>query len=333
MPTTTYRDALNQALAEEMERDETVFLMGEEVAEYDGAYKVSKGLLDRFGDRRVVDSPISELGFAGLGVGAAMVGLRPVIEFMTFNFAFLALDQVINSAAKMHYMSGGQISCPLVFRGPTGAALQLAAQHSHACASWYAHFPGVKLVTPATPADAKGLLKAAIRDADPVVFMEGELLYNVKGEVPDPEEGDFVIPLGVAEVKREGKDVSIVTYGSPVHLALQAADKLEKEGISAEVLDLRSIRPLDVDAILATVRKTNRVVVLDEGWSFVGVGAQVASIIQEEAFDDLDAPVLRVTQADVPMPYAKNLEQIAKPTLDRLVKACNRVLYRSGNGN
>jgi pyruvate dehydrogenase E1 component beta subunit len=333
MATITYRDALNQALAEEMERDESVFLMGEEVAQYDGAYKVSKGLLARFGDRRVVDSPISELGFAGLGVGAAMVGLRPVIEFMTFNFAFLALDQVINSAAKMYYMTGGQISCPMVFRGPTGAALQLAAQHSHACATWYAHVPGIKLVTPATPADAKGLLKAAIRDADPVIFMEGELLYNIKGEVPDASEGDFVIPLGVAEVKREGSDVSIITYGSPVHLALQAADKLAKEGIRAEVLDLRSIRPLDVDAILATVRKTNRVVVLDEGWSFVGVGAQVTSIIQDEAFDDLDAPVLRVTQADVPMPYAKNLEQLAKPSVDRVVQACTRVLYRSSNGN
>ena len=329
----TYRDALNQALAEEMERDESVFLMGEEVAQYDGAYKVSKGLLARFGDRRVVDSPISELGFGGLGVGAAMVGLRPVIEFMTFNFAFLALDQIINSAAKMYYMSGGQISCPIVFRGPTGAALQLAAQHSQACASWYAHVPGLKLVTPATPADAKGLLKAAIRDADPVIFMEGELLYNTKGEVPDPEEGDFVIPLGVAEVKREGTDVSIITHGSPVHLALAAAAKLEKEGVSVEVLDLRSVRPLDVDAILATVRKTNRAVVLDEGWPYVGVGSQVASIIQEEAFDDLDAPVLRVTQADVPMPYAKNLEQLAKPSLDRIVTACNRVLYRSANGN
>jgi pyruvate dehydrogenase E1 component beta subunit len=230
-------------------------------------------------------------------------------------------------------MTGGQISCPMVFRGPTGAALQLAAQHSHACATWYAHVPGIKLVTPATPADAKGLLKASIRDADPVIFMEGELLYNIKGEVPDASEGDFVIPLGVAEVKREGSDVSIITYGSPVHLALQAADKLAKEGIRAEVLDLRSIRPLDVDAILATVRKTNRVVVLDEGWSFVGVGAQVTSIIQDEAFDDLDAPVLRVTQADVPMPYAKNLEQLAKPSVDRVVQACNRVLYRSSNGN
>jgi pyruvate dehydrogenase E1 component beta subunit len=328
MPVITYREALNQALAEEMERDESVFLMGEEVAEYDGAYKVSKGLLEQFGERRVVDSPISELGFAGLGVGAAMVGLRPVIEFMTFNFAFLALDQVINSAAKMHYMSGGQLSVPIVFRGPSGAALQLSAQHSQAAETWYVHAPGVKLVTPGTPADAKGLLKAAIRDDDPVAFMEGELLYNVKGEVPDPEEGDFVIPLGVADLKREGGDVSIITHGKMVHVALQAAGKLEKEDVDVEVLDLRSLRPLDVDAILETVRKTNRVVYLEEGWPYAGIGAQIVSLIQEEAFDYLDAPVLRVTQADVPMPYAKNLEQAAKPDADRVIEACNRVLYR-----
>jgi pyruvate dehydrogenase E1 component beta subunit len=283
----------------------------------------------RFGDRRVVDSPISELGFAGLGVGAAMVGLRPVIEFMTFNFAFLAIDQVINAAAKMYYMSGGQISVPMVFRGPTGAALQLSAQHSQACETWDVHTPGLKVVMPATPADAKGLLKAAIRDPDPVIFMEGELLYNVKGEVPDVDDGDFVIPLGVAEVKREGADVSIITSGPTVHVALQAAAKLEKEGVSAEVLDLRSLRPLDVDSILATVRKTNRVVVLDQGWPYVGSGSQIVSMIQEEAFDDLDAPVLRVTQADVPMPYAKNLENLAKPSADRVVRACNQVLYRS----
>jgi len=329
MATITYREALNEALAEEMERDDSVFLMGEEVAEYDGAYKVSKGLLDRFGEERVVDSPISELGFAGLGVGAAMVGLRPVIEFMTFNFSFLALDQVINSAAKMYYMSGGQINLPLVFRGPTGAALQLAAQHSQSCETWYLHAPGVKVVTPATPADAKGLLKAAIRDEDPVAVMEGELLYNIKGEVPDAEDGDFVIPLGLADVKRDGGDVSIITNGAMVHLALMAAAKLEKEGIEAEVLDLRSLRPLDVDSILATVTKTNRAVVLEEGWPYVGIGAQIVSIIQEEAFDELDAPVLRVTQADVPMPYAKNLEQMAKPSAERVVEACKKVLYVS----
>ncbi len=326
MAVMTYREALNAALREEMERDPDVFLMGEEVAEYDGAYKVSKGLLDAFGDRRVVDTPISELGFAGLGVGAAMAGLRPIIEFMTFNFAFLALDQVVNAAAKMYYMSGGQFPMPIVFRGPTGAALQLSAQHSQAVETYYSHAPGCKVVTPGTAADAKGLLKAAIRDDDPVAFMEGELLYNVKGEVPDDD--DFVIPLGVADLKREGSDVSIITHGKMIHVALQAAGKLEKEGVQADVLDLRTIRPLDVDAILETVRKTNRVVYLEEGWPYAGTGAQVAAIIQEEAFDDLDAPILRVTQADVPMPYAKNLEALAKPTADRVVDACNRVLYR-----
>ena len=326
MAVITYRDALNQALREELARDPDVFIMGEEVAEYDGAYKVTKGLLDEFGERRVVDSPISELGFAGLGVGAAMVGLRPVIEFMTFNFAFLALDQVINNAAKLHYMSDGQFDVPIVFRGPTGAALQLAAQHSQACETYYTHAPGCKVVTPGTPADAKGLLKAAIRDDDPVIFMEGELLYNLKGEVP--EDDDFVIPLGVAELKREGSDVSIITHGKMIQVALQAAGKLEKEGISADVLDLRTIRPLDMDAILATVAKTNRVVYLEEGWPYAGTGAQVVSMIQEEAFDHLDAPVLRVTQADIPMPYAKNLENLAKPSADMVVDACNKVLYR-----
>lgn len=322
----TYRDALNAALREEMERDPDVFLMGEEVAEYDGAYKVSKGLLDEFGDRRVVDSPIAELGFAGLGVGAAMAGLRPVIEFMTFNFSLLALDQVINSAAKLRYMSAGQMPCPIVFRGPNGAALQLSAQHSQACETWYVHAPGVKVVTPATPADAKGLLKAAIRDNDPVAFMEGELLYNFKGEVP--EDDDFVIPLGLADVKHEGSDVTIVTHGKTVHTALQAAAKLDREGVSVEVVDLRTIRPLDIDTVLASVKKTNRAIYLEEGWAFAGVGAQIVSMIQEEAFDWLDAPVLRVTQADVPMPYAKNLEQLAKPSAERVIDACRRVLYR-----
>ena len=326
MAEVTYREALNMALREELERDEDVFLMGEEVAEYDGAYKVSKGLLEKFGDERIVDTPISELGFASLCVGAAMVGLRPICEFMTFNFSFLALDAVINSAAKMLYMSGGQFNVPIVFRGPTGAALQLSAQHSQAAETWYVHAPGVKLVTPATPADAKGLLKAAIRDDDPVAFMEGELLYNFKGEVPEDE--DFVIPLGEAEVKREGSDVSIITHGKMFHVALQAAQQLEKDGVEAEILDLRSLRPLDTDAIVETVKKTNRAVYLEEGWQFVGVGAQVVSVIQEEAFDWLDAPVLRVSQADVPMPYAKKMEQLAKPSADRVVKACNRVMYR-----
>jgi len=326
MAVITYREALNQAMVEEMERDPNVFLMGEEVGVYNGAYKVSKGMLDRFGEMRVVDTPITELGFAGLGIGAAMVGLRPIIEFMTFNFSILAMDQVFNSAAKMLYMSGGQFKCPIVFRGPTGAALQLSAQHSQAMESPYAHFPGIKLCTPATPADAKGLLKAAIRDDDPVVVMEGELLYSLKGEVP--EDPDFIVPLGVADVKREGRDVSIVTHGKMLHVALQAASQLEKEGVQAEVLDLRSLRPLDVDAIIATVKKTNRVVYVEEGWPYVGIGAQIAALIQEEAFDYLDAPVLRVTQADVPMPYNKTLEKLAKPSAERVVEACRRVLYR-----
>lgn len=320
----TYREALNQAMVEEMERDEDVFLMGEEVALYNGAYKVSKGMLEQFGERRVVDTPITELGFAGVGIGAAMVGLRPIIEFMTFNFSLLALDQVFNTAAKMVYMTGGQFRCPIVFRGPSGAALQLSAQHSQALEATYVHFPGLKLCTPATPADAKGLLKAAVRDEDPVVVMEGELLYNVKGEVPDDD--DFIVPLGVADLKREGQDVSIITHGKMVHIALQAAARLEKQEIDAEVLDLRSLRPLDVDAIFASVRKTNRVVYVEEGWPFAGIGAHIVSVIQEEAFDDLDAPVLRVSQADVPMPYAKNLEKLAKPSVERIVAACERVL-------
>jgi pyruvate dehydrogenase E1 component beta subunit len=324
--TITYREALNQALAEEMERDERVFLMGEEVGLYNGAYKVSKGLLERFGEKRVVDTPITELGFAGVGIGAAMVGLRPIIEFMTFNFSILALDQVFNTAAKMLYMTGGQFPCPIVFRGPSGAALQLAAQHSQALEPTYVHYPGLKVCTPATPADAKGLLKAAVRDEDPVVVMEGELLYNLKGEVPDDD--DHVVPLGVADVKRWGEDVSIITHGKMVHIALQAATKLEKEGVQAEVLDLRSLRPLDVDAILETVRKTNRAVYLEEGWPYAGIGAQIVSTIQEMAFDDLDAPVVRVSQADTPMPYAKNLEKLAKPSVERVVSACNKVLYR-----
>lgn len=326
MPVITYREALNEALAEEMERDPDVFLMGEEVGVYNGAYKVSKGLLERFGETRVVDTPITELGFTGLGVGAAMVGLRPVIEFMTYNFSILAMDQVFNSAAKMLSMSGGQFGIPITFRGPTGAALQLSAQHSQALEAAYAHYPGLKVVVPGTPSDAKGLLKAAIRDDDPVAVFEGEMLYNLKGEVPDDD--DYVIPLGVADVKRGGSDVSIITHGKMIHVALQAAAQLEKNGIDAEVLDLRSLRPLDVDAILATVAKTNRVVLLEEGWPYGGITATVAALIQEEAFDELDAPILRVTQADVPMPYAKGLEKIAKPSAEQVVEKVNRVLYR-----
>lgn len=327
MAVITYREALNAALAEEMERDKDVFLMGEEVGMYNGAYKVSKGLLERFGELRVVDTPITELGFAGLGVGAAMLGLRPVIEFMTHNFAMLAWDQVFNSAAKVLYMTGGQYSCPIVFRGPSGAALQLSAQHSQALEATYAHFPGLKVVTPATPADAKGLLKSSIRDGDPVVFLESELLYALKGEVPDDE--DFIIPLGVADVKRAGEHITLITHGKMALTCMQAALKLEKDGISAEVIDLRTLRPLDVEAILRSIHKTNRAVYVEEGWAFGGIGAQIVSLVQEEAFDYLDAPVLRVTQADVPMPYAKQLEKIAKPSVERIIDACNRVLYRS----
>jgi len=325
MPIITYRDALNEALREEMERDPDVFLMGEEVGVYQGAYKVSRGLLETFGERRVIDTPIAELGFAGIGVGAAMVGLRPVIEFMTWNFALLAIDQVVNSAAKMSYMSGGQIHIPIVFRGPGGAALQLAAQHSQAFESWYAHIPGLKVVAPATPYDAKGLLKTAIRDDNPVVFLEGEMLYNSKGEVPEEE---YTIPLGVADVKREGSDVTIVCHSKTVAVALKAADRLADEAdVSAEVLDLRSIRPLDVEAIVRSIGKTNRCVIVEEGWPFCGIGAQVVDEIQREAFDDLDAPVLRVTGEDVPMPYNKNLERATKPNPDKVIAAVRRVAY------
>lgn len=324
MVTMTYRDALNEALREEMQRDERVFLMGEEVGEYDGAYKVSRGLLKEFGPMRVVDTPIAELGFTGLGAGAAMVGLRPVIELMTWNFALLAIDQIVNSAAKLRYMSGGQVGVPMVIRGPNGAALQLAAQHSQAFEALYAYIPGLKVVMPATPADAKGLLKSAIRDDDPVVFMEGEMLYNLKGEVP---EGDITIPIGSADVKRAGSDVTIVCHSKTVAPALKAADRLAEEGISAEVVDLRTIRPMDTDTIFTSVSKTNRCVVAEEGWPFCGVGAQVVDNIQRNIFDELDAPVIRVTGADVPMPYNKRLEKAAKADATKIVAAAKRVLY------
>lgn len=324
MVTMTYRDALNEALREEMQRDERVFLMGEEVGEYDGAYKVSRGLLKEFGPMRVVDTPIAELGFTGLGAGAAMVGLRPVIELMTWNFALLAIDQIVNSAAKLRYMSGGQVGVPMVIRGPNGAALQLAAQHSQAFEALYAYIPGLKVVMPATPADAKGLLKSAIRDDDPVVFMEGEMLYNLKGEVP---EGDITIPIGSADVKRAGSDVTIVCHSKTVAPALKAADRLAEEDISAEVVDLRTIRPMDTDTIFTSVSKTNRCVVAEEGWPFCGVGAQVVDNIQRNIFDELDAPVIRVTGADVPMPYNKRLEKAAKADATKIVAAAKRVLY------
>ena len=325
MPVITYRDALNQALRQEMQRDPDVFLMGEEVAEYNGAYKVSRGLLDEFGPMRVVDTPIAELGVTGIGVGAAMVGLRPIVEVMTWNFALLAIDQIVNAAAKMRYMSGGQVGCPIVFRGPGGAALQLAAQHSQSFESWYAHVPGLKVVMPATPADAKGLLAAAIRDDNPVVFIEGEMLYNTKGEVP---EGELVTPLGVAEVKREGADVTLVCHAKAVPIALKAAEQLAGEGVNAEVVDLRTIRPMDTETVLASVAKTHRCVVVEEGWPFAGVGAQVVDTVQREIFDELDAPVLRVTGADVPMPYNKALERAAKADPAKVIAAVNKVLYR-----
>jgi pyruvate dehydrogenase E1 component beta subunit len=324
MPTLTYRDALNQALREEMHRDESVFLMGEEVGVYQGAYKVSRGLLEEFGARRVVDTPITELGFAGVGVGAAMVGLRPVIEMMTFNFALLAVDQIVNSAAKMRYMSNGQVGVPMVVRGPGGAALQLGAQHSQAFESWYAHIPGLKVVMPATPADAKGLLKSAIRDDNPVIFIEGEMLYNTKGEVP---EGEYTIPLGVADIKRSGTDVTLICHSKTVAVALKAADQLAADGINAEVVDLRTIRPLDTETVLASVARTHRCVVVEEGWGFAGVGAQVVDTIQREIFDELDAPVLRVTGAEVPMPYNKQLEKLAKADPAKVIAAVKKVLY------
>ena len=324
MPVITYRDALGQAIREEMQRDDRVFLMGEEVGVYNGAYKVSRGFLQEFGEMRVVDTPITELGFAGVGVGAAMVGLRPIIEFMTWNFALLALDQVVNSAAKMLYMSGGQFKMPIVFRGPNGAALQLSAQHSQAWESWLAHIPGLKVIAPGTPYDAKGLLKSAIRDDNPVCVLEGEMLYNTKGEVPDEE---YLIPLGKADLKREGDHCSIITHGKMVLVAMQAADQLAKEGIRIDVVDLRTIRPMDVEAIAASVNKTNRAVVVEEGWEVCGVGAQVVDYIQRECFDNLDAPVVRVHQEDVPMPYAKSLEKAAKPDLPKTIAAVRKVMY------
>jgi pyruvate dehydrogenase E1 component beta subunit len=327
MPAITYRDALNQALEEEMERDSDVFLMGEEVGVYQGAYKVSRGLLEKFGDQRVVDTPIAELGFAGIGVGAAMAGLRPVIEFMTWNFALLAIDQIVNSAAKLHYMSGGQVRVPVVFRGPGGSALQLAAQHSQAFESWYAHIPGLKVVAPATPYDAKGLLKSSIRDDNPIVFIEGEMLYNTKGEVPEEE---YTVPLGQADVKRAGDDVTLVCHSKTVAVALKASERLSEElGVSAEVVDLRTIRPLDIDTIANSVAKTNRCVIIEDGWPFCGIGAQVVDDVQRVAFDDLDAPIVRVTGADVPMPYNKHLERAAKPNPDRVIAAVRQVTYQA----
>ncbi len=321
----TMREALGEAMAEEMRRDSSIFLMGEEVAEYDGAYKVSKGLLKEFGSSRVIDSPISEGGFAGLGIGAAMTGLRPIIEMMTWNFGIQAFDQIINNAAKMRYMSGGQFKVPIVFRGPNGAAHMLAAQHSQNVDPLLANIPGLKVVSVSTPYDAKGLLKSSIRDDNPVIFLESEMLYALKGEVP---EGEYLIPLGEADKKKEGQDVTLVTWGKITHKALQAADECEKLGISVEVIDLRTLRPLDEEAIFRSVRKTNRCVVVEENWPFASVGTHIADRVQRECFDDLDAPVIRVSQEDVPVPYAENLEEEVLPSVEKIVRAIQTVSYR-----
>jgi pyruvate dehydrogenase E1 component subunit beta len=321
-----FREALREAMIEEMERDDRVFLMGEEVGHYQGAYKVSEGMLEKFGPKRVIDTPIAEAGFAGVGVGAAMVGLRPIVEFMTWNFSAVAFDQILNNAAKLRQMSGGQFNCPIVFRGPNASAAQVGSQHSQAMEHFYAHIPGLKVVAPAFPADAKGLLKAAIRDDNPVLVMESETLYNTaRGEVP---EGEHVVPMGKAQIARPGRDVTIAAYSRMTHVALEAAAMLEKEGISAEVIDLRSLRPLDEDTLVASVERTHRLVVVHEGWPYGGVGAEIADRVQRLAFDALDAPILRVTTLDVPMPYSAKLEQACMPQPARVAATVRRLLAR-----
>jgi pyruvate dehydrogenase E1 component beta subunit len=322
----TMREALRDAMAEEMRRDESIFVLGEEVAEYQGAYKVTQGLLQEFGARRVVDAPITEYGFTGLGVGAAFAGLKPIVEFMTFNFAMQAIDHIVNSAAKTLYMSGGQIHCPIVFRGPNGAASRVAAQHSQDYAAWYSNVPGLKVVAPSNPADAKGLLKSAIRDPNPVVFLENELLYGKTGDVPALD--DFLVPIGKARIARPGRDVTLVSFSIGMTYALGAAEALAKDGIEAEVIDLRSLRPMDIATIVQSVQKTHRLVSIEEGWPSCGIGAEIAARVQEEAFDWLDAPIARVTGKDVPMPYAANLEKLALPSIDEVVAAARAVLYR-----
>lgn len=319
-----FREALREAMSEEMRKDERIFLMGEEVAEYNGAYKVSQGMLEEFGPKRVIDTPIAELGFAGIGVGAAMNGLRPIIEFMTFNFSLVAIDQVINSAAKMYQMSGGQYNIPIVFRGPTASAGQLAAQHSQAFENWYANCPGLKVVVPSNPYDAKGLLKAAIRDDDPVIFMESEQMYGDVGEVP---EGEYIIPIGKADVKREGSDVTIVTFGKITKVALAAAEELSKEGISAEVVDLRTVRPIDYETVINSVKKTNRLVIVEEAWPLASIATEVTFAVQRDAFDYLDAPVRRITTADTPLGYAPTLVAEFLPNPERVIKAVKQVMY------
>jgi pyruvate dehydrogenase E1 component beta subunit len=331
MAVMTYREALNLALREEMTRDDRVFVIGEEVGLYEGAYKVTQGLLKQFGPRRIVDTPIAESGFTGVGIGAAMVGLRPVVEMMTFNFALLALDQIVNSAAKMNYMSGGQFNVPIVIRGPGGPAHQLAAQHSQSMEVYFYHVPGLKVVRPSTPMDAKGLLKAAIRDDNPVIFIESETLYSIKGDVPD--DPDFVIPLGQAVVRRAGTDVTVVAYMGMMYRAMEAAEELAKDGISVEIVDPRTLQPLDSTTILASVRKTHRAVVVEAGAGFAGMGSELSAVITEQAFDDLDAPVERVTGVPAPMPYARNLEKAKTPSKERIIEAVRRVTYSNGNGS
>ncbi|WP_374634348.1 pyruvate dehydrogenase complex E1 component subunit beta [Ferrovibrio sp.] len=326
MVTVTVREALREGMSEEMRRDKSVFLMGEEVGQYQGAYKISQGMLDEFGPQRVIDTPITEMGFTGLGVGAAFGGLRPIVEFMTFNFSMQAIDQIVNSAAKTLYMSGGQMGCPIVFRGPNGAAARVAAQHSQCYAAWYSHIPGLKVVAPYSAADFKGLIKAAIRDPNPVIVLENEILYGRSFEVPKLE--DYVVPIGKARIARAGKHVTLVGYSISVGYCLQAAEELAKQGIEAEVIDLRTIRPMDTATILASVRKTNRLVTVEEGFPQSGVGAEIAARVMAEAFDDLDAPVLRVTGKDVPMPYAANLEKLALPSVAEVVEAARAVCYR-----
>jgi pyruvate dehydrogenase E1 component beta subunit len=321
-----FREALREALNEEMRRDEKVFLMGEEVAEYNGAYKVSQGMLEEFGDKRVIDTPIAELGFAGIGVGAAMNGLRPVIEFMTFNFSLVAIDQVINAAAKMMSMSGGQFQVPIVFRGPTASAGMLSSQHSQAFENWYANCPGLKVVVPSNPYDAKGLLKSAIRDNDPVIFMESEQMYGDKGDVPEEE---YLIPIGKADIKQAGTDVTVVSFGKILKQVYAASQELEKEGISLEIIDLMSVRPIDYDTVIESVKKTNRLVIVEEAWPLASISSEITFKVQKEAFDYLDAPILRVTAADVPLPYAPTLIEASLPNPTRVIKAVKQVLYRN----
>ncbi len=322
-----YREAVRTAIAEEMERDERVFLIGEEVGHYQGAYKVSEGLMARFGEKRIIDTPIAECGFAGLGIGAAMAGLRPIVEFMTWNFSSVAFDQILNNAAKLRQMSGGQLSVPIVFRGPNASAKQVGSQHSQAMEHFYAHIPGLKVVAPATAADAKGLLKTAIRDDNPVIYLESETLYGAKGEVPDDD--DFIVPFGVGRIARAGTDVTIISWSRIVTVSLEAADMLAEEGIDAEVIDLRSLRPLDEDIFLRSIHKTHRAVVAYEGWPYGGVGAEIVDRIQRNAFDDLDAPVLRVTTRDVPMPYNAALEKHCIPQADQIAEAVRQVTYKA----